>query len=282
MDQTPDPQQPELKRVLYPLFVYSFLNLVSSLYTQESRLFFESNKNLFLPEFSEDLRVFEAISLPEHVQHNSLAKKYRENKYRLVMSNPAFATLMHFFESKQKEGGAIMSAILSSHCTIITKDRAADDRFSFAAILAKSKNDAESAPAEDEGIPGHHPGSAYTGDNPAMAGTLARLKLGKLPMEPQLEEDVRAELAEEDAKNPPGAGRNTLIQEFDQSIKKEDDEDAPNRAEIPYPPSTARDVALEVSKVVEHRDRFKIPGRTGGVGPAVSVCMFTFHNTYQG
>jgi hypothetical protein len=30
---------------------------------------------------------------------------------------------------------------------------------------------------------------------------------------------VRAELAEEDAKQPPAAGRNTLIQEFDQMIK---------------------------------------------------------------
>jgi hypothetical protein len=30
---------------------------------------------------------------------------------------------------------------------------------------------------------------------------------------------VRAELAEEDAKQPPAAGRNTLIQEFDQMIR---------------------------------------------------------------
>lgn len=65
-------------------------------------------------------------------------------------------------------------------------------------------------------------------------------------------------------------------------IKKEEDEDAPTRADIPYPPSTARDVAMEVQKVKENRDRFKIEGRTGGVGPAVSVCMFTFHNTHDG
>jgi len=36
---------------------------------------------------------------------------------------------------------------------------------------------------------------------------------------------------------------------------------------------------MEVQKVREYRDRYKIDGRTGGVGPAVSVCMFTFHNT---
>lgn len=173
-----------------------------------------------------------------------------------------------------------MSAILSSYCTVITKERAADDRFSFAAMLGRAR-ESETFPAEDEGIPGHHPGSAYTGDNPAMTGTLPRLKLGKLPPEPELEGDVRAELEEYDAKNPPAPGRNKLVQEYDQMIKKEEDEEAPTRAEIPFPPSTARDVAIEVQRVKENRDRFRIEGRTGGVGPAVSVCMFTFHNTYD-
>ncbi|KAJ9370132.1 hypothetical protein DTO282E5_5192 [Paecilomyces variotii] len=276
-----DLYKPELRRVLWPLFVYSFLNLVTSFYPQDAKQFFATNKNLFLPEHSEDIRALEPISLPEHVQDNSTAKLYRGNKYRLILSNPAFSNLMQFLENKQKEGGSVMSAILSSYCTIITKERTADDRFSFAAMLGKS-GDTQTFPLEDEGIPGHHPGSAYTGDNPAMTGTLPRLKLGNLPPEAQLEEDVRGELAEEDAKNPPVAGRNTLVQEYDQMIKKEEDEDAPTRAEIPYPPSTARDVAMEVQKVKENRDRFKIEGRTGGVGPAVSVCMFTFHNTYDG
>ncbi|QSS56796.1 transcription initiation factor TFIID subunit 5 [Histoplasma capsulatum var. duboisii H88] len=275
-----DIYKPELRRVLWPLFVYSYLNLITSLVPLEGRQFFETNKSLFLPEHSEDIRALEPISLPEHVQENSVAKLYRNNKYRLTLSNPAFSNLMQFLESKQKEGGTVMSAILSSYCTIITKDRAADDRFSFAAMLGRA-NDSAGIPAEDEGIPGHHPGSAYTGDNPAMAGTLPRLKLGKLPMEPLLEGDVRAELEEADTKDPPTGGRPSLVQHFEQMIKKEEDEEAPTRAEIPYPPSVARDVAMEVQKVKENRDRFKIEGRTGGVGPAISVCMFTFHNTYD-
>ncbi|KAL2798274.1 WD40-repeat-containing domain protein [Aspergillus keveii] len=276
-----DLYKPELRRVLWPLFVYSFLNMVTSFYAPEARQFFDVNKNLFLPEHTEDVRALEPISLPEHVQENSIAKVYRGNKYRLVLSNPAFANLMQFLESKQKEGGSVMSAILSSFCTIVTKERAVDDRFSFAAMLAQAGM-GQSFPTEDEGIPGHHPGSAYTGDNPAMAGALTRLKLGRLPMEQALEGDVRAELADEDMKNPPGPGQNTLVQEFDQIIKKEDDDEAPTRADIPYPPSTARDVAMEVQKVKENRDRFRIESRTGGVGPAVSVCMFTFHNTFDG
>lgn len=247
------------------------------MYTQDAKLFFEANKNLFLPERTDDVRALERISLPEHVQGNDVASLFRNYKYRLVLSNPAFAHLIQFLESKQKEGGSVMTAILSSFCSVITRDRTADERFSFAAMLGTDYGDL----AEDEGIPGHHPGSAYTGDNPAMAGTLPRLKLGKLPLEPILEADVRGDLAEEDESNPPQPGQNTLIQEFDQMIKREEDEDAPTRAEIPFPLATARDVAIEVQKVIEHRDRFKIEGRTGGVGPGVSVCMFTFHNTYD-
>lgn len=184
--------------------------MVTSFYPQDARQFFDVNKNHFLPEHTEDVRALEPISLPEHVQENSIAKLYRGNKYRLILSNPAFANLMQFLESKQKEGGSVMSALLSSYCTIFTRDRAVDDRFSFAAMLGQA-GAGQTFPSEDEGIPGHHPGSAYTGDNPAMAGTLPRLKLGKLPLEQNLETDVRGELADEDSKNPPGAGRNTLV-----------------------------------------------------------------------
>ena len=219
--------------------------------------------------------------MPEHVQENPIARLYRNNKYRIVLSNPAFANLMQFLESKQKEGGSVMSAILTGFCNIITKERSADDRFSFAAVLGRAGG-GQSFPAEDEGIPGHHPGSAYTGDNPAMAGTLPRLRLGKLPLDQTLESDVRGELAEEDSANRAVPGQNKLVEEFDQMIKKEEDDEAPTRADIPYPPSTARDVAIEVQKVKENRHRFRIDGRTGGVGPAVSICMFTFHNTYDG
>jgi transcription initiation factor TFIID subunit 5 len=254
--------------------------MIAAFYSQDAKQFFETNKNLFLPEHTEDIRPLETISLPEHVQDNAIAKLYRNNKYRVTLSNPAFSNLMQFLENKQKEGGSVMSAILSSYCTVTTKERAADDRFSFAAMLGRI-GEINALPAEDEGIPGHHPGSAYTGDNPAMTGTLPRLKLGKLPVDAELEDDVRAELEEHDVKDPPPPGRNTLVQEYDEMIKKEEDEEAPTRAEIPFPPSTARDVALEVQRVKENRDRFKIEGRTGGVGPAVSVCMFTFHNSHD-
>lgn len=111
-----------------------------------------------------------------------------------------------------------------------------------------------------------------------MSNTVT-LRLGSLAMDPDLAMDVRADLEDEDIKNPPDAGKLSLVEEFDRNIKREDSADGPSRTDIPYPPSRARDVTMEVQKIKENRDRFKIESRTGGIGPPVSICMFTFHNT---
>jgi transcription initiation factor TFIID subunit 5 len=100
-------------------------------------------------------------------------------------------------------------------------------------------------------------------------------------MEADLMEDVKAELTELDTANPPAAGQDSLLDVFEQRIKREPLDDVPGRDVLPFPPSTARDVAMEVQKVKENRDRFRIEGRTGGVGPGLSVTMFTFHNTFD-
>ena len=282
IEETLDIYKPELRRVLWPVFVYSYLTLVSQARAADSDNFYSKFKNLFTQEHGEDLRVLGPIRLPEHVEESHLAQLYYKSRYRLSISEPAFFHLVQFLESQKEVGGILLLDLLNGHCNIATVNRASDDRYSFAAILARG-SEMQDTPAEDEGIPGHHPGSAYTGDRPGLGRTLANVKLGKLPMEPDLEQDVRDELKNLDSKEPPPVGQETLEAIHNEvNIKKEDDdEEAPTRAEIPYPQSTARDVAMEVQKIKENRDRFKIESRTGGIGPGVTVCMFTFHNTFD-
>ena len=224
------------------------------------------------------MRTLQSVTLPDHVTSNDTAKIYRENKYRLTLSAMAFYNLIRFLESKEKEGGSLLTAILQNNLNVVTVDRAADGQSAFAQKLNRAKN-VEDFPAEDEGIPGHNAGSANL-EQAAGSSVLPRVKLGALPMEKDLMEDVRGDLEDEDEKNPPVAGQASLVQHFEQRIKREESEDAPTREELRMPQATARDVAMEVQKVKEDRDRFKIESRTGGVGPGVSVTMFTFHNTY--
>lgn len=270
----------ELRRLLWPVFVYSFLSLPVEFYIKDCEDFYHKYKDLFAAEHQDDLRALSAIRIPEHLGDSHIAKLYRTNRYRITLSNIAFNNLLNFLELKDTEGGSVILFIINNFMNLVTIDRAlAGPERSIAAILARGAGEAD-LPGEDEGIPGHHPGSANL-DRNAPANVLARLQLGPLPPENDLSEDVRSQLQDRDAKDPPKPGQNSLLDEYEQRIKREPADDMPNREIVPLPPSLARDVAMEIQKVVEHRDRFRISGRTGGVGPGISVTMFTFHNTFD-
>ena len=268
-----------MRRFLWPVYVHSKLNLAEEYYITESVKFFKAFKDEFEPEHDDDLRALEPITSAEHVKENRVAKLYRENKYRLSINKLAFFNLIQFLEQNEKEGGSIITSILQKHCHVVTTERAPDDQNSLARMLGRAAI-VEDYPQEDEGIPGHNPGSANV-DRNASSTVLTKLKLGPLDMETDLLGDVQAELKEEDIKNPPKPNQSSLTDEFERMIKREDSEESPNRADLQIPPSKARDIAFEVQKVKENRDRFRIESRTGGAPPGVSVCMFTFHNTYD-
>ena len=281
VEDTLDGYKPELRRLLWPVFVHCYLNLVVQLYPTESSRFFNKFAQLFKQEHDVDLRGLERVTLPEHLDDDNIGKLYRTNKYRVVLSDPAFTHLMQFLESMDAVHMKLLLPIVEGQLDLRHVDRAVDDRFSFATMLMKSK-EVQDMPAEDEGIPGHRPGNAVSSTDPKLGNNLAMLKLGKLQMDRDLENDVRAELEDLDARDPPIAGQQSYVQTHELvNIKQEDDDDGPTRTEIPYPTPTARDVAMEVQKIRENRDRFKIDARTGGIGPGVSVCMFTFHNSFD-
>ncbi|KIV86362.1 hypothetical protein PV11_01976 [Exophiala sideris] len=279
-DDALDVYKPEVKRLLWPIFVYSYLDLVKRFYPKEAVRFYQKFSEDFKKEHEYDLRGIEHITLPEHGE-DKIAKLYRDNKYRLSISNSAFIYFMQFLESLPQVGYKLFIDIVEKNLDLRQVERAADDRFSFASVIQRGA-EGQDMPAEDEGIPGHRPGNAVSSTDPSVGNNLANLKLGKLPMEKDAEEDVRAELMDLDAQVPPQSGQQSLVQTHELvNIKQEDEDEGPSRTEIPFPPSTARDVALEVQKIRENRDRLKIETRTGGIGPGLSVVMYTFHNTHD-
>lgn len=271
----------ELRRLLWPLFVYSFIDLVADFFPVEAAKFFTTFRDRFDKDYIDDLRALSPITLPEHLESNTTAQIYRSHKYRLTLTTAVYSLLVQYLEAKDLEGGSHITQILAAHFNLVTVDRAAaGESRSLARLLSRNAHDADDVPAEDEGIPGHNPGSANTERN--APPVLAKLALAPLPPDADMMEDVKAELEDADAAGPaPAAGRTTLVDEFEAQIKKEPADEAPSRDAIPFPPSLARDVAMEVSRIRENRDRFRIQGRTGGVGPGVSVTMITLHNTFD-
>jgi len=252
--------------------------MVVNAFPLDAQKFFEEFSTQFEKIHADELKVFETIKLPPQVLENSITSLYRSSKYRIPLNTHVYYNLISFLESNGKIGGTVIIYLLQSHCEIRATMQGPINQFSFEAIINRAHGTEQQQPDFEEGIPG-----AFTGvSNKDIMNNNAALKLGMMAMDPELAQDVRAALEDEDAQNPPALGKNSLVDEFDHTIKREDSEDGPSRNDIPLPPSRAKDVVMEVQKIKESRDRFKIEGRTGGIGPSVSICMFTFHNTLDG
>ncbi|KAF4619018.1 hypothetical protein G7Y89_g14829 [Cudoniella acicularis] len=265
----------ELRRLLWPIFVYSYLELIVNGFSADGENFLREFSGPFEKIHHEELQLFQTIKLPQQVFDNATTRLYRNNKYRIPLNTHVYFNLVTFLESNGKVGGSVILLLLQTYCEVRETTRGPIDQFSFEAIINQSAGGQGDEADLQEGIPG-----VFTGiTNKDIMNNNAVLRLGMIPMEAELALDVRAELEEEDIKHPPEAGKLLLVEEFEQNIKREESADAPTRNEIPLPPSRARDVVMEVQKIKENRDRFRIESRTGGIGPAVSVCMFTFHNT---
>ena len=249
--------------------------MVEQNFSKESKVFLKDVWSYFESTHGDDLRAFELVHLPIHVTENQTTKIYKGTKYRIPLNRHVSGQLFGFLERQDEAGGSVITLLLQTYCQIDSTARGPIEPFSFEAIARRAQNaDLDEADIQ-EGIPG-----VFTGvSNRDILDTHATLKLGPLPMEPELRDDVRAELEEQDQRQPPAVGIPSLVSEFDARIKQEEGADAPSRADLPLPPSRARDVVMEMQKIREGRDRFLIQDHASGSHVPVSVCMFTFHNT---
>ena len=240
-----------------------------------ARDYFDTFKTHFELIHSDELKALALTTLSSHVLEDPTAKLYRENKYRISLNGTAYFNLITFLEAISKQGGTVVLHILETHCSIIETERGPIDQYSFEAIINAARGSDVTDLVVQEGIAG-----GFTGvSNQDTLNNNAAVKLGVQPMDSDLASDVRATLEDDDRDTTMESDQPSLVELFDAKIKREEDSDAIGKHDLPYPPPKARDVQMEVQKIKEYRDRFKIEGRTGGIGPPVSVCMFTFHNT---
>lgn len=281
VDNSLDLYKFELGKLLWPVFVYSYLDLVKFEYKLRAESFMFQYKERFENIRADEVNSLKLVKTPKQLEENPVARLYLKNKYRIPLNKFSTGNLFNFLERDSEECGNIVSYILATFCEVESIERGPIEPFSFEAIYRRARNLELDDVDAQEGIPGIPAAGAVTLNKEILEnGNNTALKLGSLPMETDLRGDVLAELEDEDKQNPPRDGARSLVDEFNlmHPIKKEAG-DSPQRTDIPYPPSRARDIIMEMQKVRENRDRFKIEGRTGGVGPAVTVCMYTFHNS---
>ncbi|EJW04785.1 hypothetical protein EDEG_01007 [Edhazardia aedis USNM 41457] len=91
----------ELLRILYPLFVHIYLDLIATHKIEISKEFFKRFKKDFESERQQrkvELSVLESISDVLHLRENNIACNYRSHKYRLAVGKYAFTLFLAYLE----------------------------------------------------------------------------------------------------------------------------------------------------------------------------------------
>ncbi|EGX47710.1 hypothetical protein AOL_s00083g218 [Orbilia oligospora ATCC 24927] len=287
IDNSLDLYKTELKRIAFPVFVHLYLGLTRGNLIAEAKSFFDAYSEEFRTKHGHDITQLAAICAPVHVEENHTARVYTENKYHVTLTTVTHGLLMGYLTDQASAGaGDVIINILNTNCQLYKVDKQP-----FLGLVGE-----DDILGDNEGILGH-----VSKDGPsAPQKDLPAIKLGLMPMDKDLAEDVEFELAAEDAKERErreemgGMGGPSLLETFQQHIKREESEDTPMREDIPLPAYKQTDIDAEIKAVKDYRDKFclsTISGHAktqqGGEGPPLvgalpSVLTYTFHNTNDG
>lgn len=256
VDTSLDLYKPELSRLLYPLFIHCFLELISKNFVQQAKLFYDRFKSDHIILHGVEISKLAGISLPDHLKENELALAYRNNKYRIIVSKTSINLLLYFLHENEAVGGAILIRIINQYLNPII------------ATTKPDKIDQEGEANPEEGIPEY-----VTKTNEIEKFNEQAVKLGKLPLETEVQKEIEAELKVKDEKLAPVNGK-TLVEEFQEMTKIE--ADSPARETLPLPLKDYFDIKRTILEVEDSRSKIKL----GAIqASAPSVCMYTFHNT---
>lgn len=251
-----DLYKPELSRLLYPLFVHCYLELVAKNYIRNAKVFLDKYKEDHMILHGLEVQQLGGISLPDHLKENPLAQAYRANKYRILVSKTTMNLLLYFLHENEAVGGAVLIRIINQHLNPIISTTRPD----------KVDQEGEANPAE--GIPGY-----ITRTNEIEKFNEQPVLLGKMPLDTEVERELEAELRVKDERTEEVNGT-TLVQEFETMVAP--DADSPQVDLLPLPMKDALDIKRMILAVEDLRSKIKL-GAIQAAAP--SVCMYTFHNT---
>ncbi|CCE81732.1 Piso0_002398 [Millerozyma farinosa CBS 7064] len=256
-----DLYKPELSRLLYPIFVHCFLELVAKNFTSRAKEFLDKFKEDHVLLHGTDLTKLAGVSLPEHLQENEMAKAYRNNKYRVIVSKTTLNLLLYFLHENEAVGGAILIRIINQYLDPVIASTKPD------------KVDREGDANPEEGIPGFDSGPAGTRNGDVDHFNEQPVKLGRPALEPEVRREIEAELKVKDEKTAPVNGR-SLSEEFQEMTAPEQDSPAPES--LPLPLHDYSYIKRQILAVEDSRSKIRL-GAVQATAP--SVCMYTFHNT---
>lgn len=247
-----DIYRPELYRILYPIFVHCFLDLVSKEAIAAAREFFNKFKQDHEILHGTELSKLSGIGNVDHLNENSVAVAFKKNRYSLSISRTSFNLLLYFLHENESIGGSLLMNLIN--------------RYIEPKINTGRINN------EEEGIEGSLDDGIkeldVNGDDQIETFNNQPVKLGSLPINSEFSKEVEVELSKDEQ------NKDELVQEF--KLLHKESEDSPMRESLPLPNKTIYDLKREILSVKESREKIKLDNLQAS---SPSVCMYTFHNT---
>ncbi|CAL8995887.1 unnamed protein product [Prunus brigantina] len=102
----------ELLRVLYPVFIHCFMDLVAKGHVQEARTFFNSFREDHEMMHLRDLQKLEGVLSPSHLQEMEFAHSLRQSKVNIKICQYSYELLLQFLHKSQS---TTMLGIINEH-----------------------------------------------------------------------------------------------------------------------------------------------------------------------
>ncbi|CAH1766861.1 6643_t:CDS:10 [Entrophospora sp. SA101] len=237
----------ERQRVLWPLFVNFYLDLVSKGFLNQATEFFniyQLDHEIHLNEINK----MKFITQPQHIQEDEFVQNFRSKKYTVSMSRTSYEILIRFLQ----DNNTLLLTMVNQYINVEVTE-------------------------EDVG-------SSYTDIGTSSQELELELQSGFMPMEPEFRDEVEKRLKGENEHSRAQIGNEmngiinstpSLHQEsLNKKIKREQTIDSPPISLVPLPSYNGADLQAQVDLVKDLTQRINL-------GPASlpSVCFYTFYNT---
>ncbi|CDO95146.1 unnamed protein product [Kluyveromyces dobzhanskii CBS 2104] len=114
VDSSLELYKPELTRIIYPIFIYVFLQLVIKDPLHARRFFDKYSVDYKAVHGSEINRLFSVNSV-DHIKENELAQGFQTNKYKITISRTTLNLLLYFLNENESVGGSLLISIINQN-----------------------------------------------------------------------------------------------------------------------------------------------------------------------
>ncbi|KAI8092762.1 WD40-repeat-containing domain protein [Halteromyces radiatus] len=251
--------KPELRSVLFPIFVHAYLDLIQKRQIDQAKELFTTYQSDHIEVHTPDLKRLESIKEPQHVRENELAQIYRNNKYNLRMSSVPFELFLSYLQDNRF---MLLLRIVNQYINIQV-------------VHGKLLKSAGGLELDDViGITGHQSQHLETFNQQPV-------QLGQLPMDPAFKEEMEQALKDEEqiskdeTSENPDTTTNSLLELF-KKVTQDQGVNSPALNDIPLPPYRGTDIQAEINLLKDIQKRLPL-----GHDSLPSICCYTFHNTYD-